>query len=352
MSADPALPERWATRLRDLADRIRAAARATLCAALARGESSSIDRPVAQGEGDLSFGLDRPAEEALDRWLRETARLGPLSLLSEEAGWRHLGPPARAGGEPVALPDFDHGGPRIVVDPVDGTRNWMADLRSAWTAIALCPPGRAAPCLAEVRYGLLAELPDSRAALYRLLEARAGGGARIEERQLTGGTLVRARSLRADRDDRPDHGYFPFFCYAPAMRPEVAALAADFVARLAREEGCDARHVYDDQYISNAGQLALLALGTYRMVADLRPLFAERCSGPHTSSKAYDCAAAILVAREAGCRLRTAFGEELDFPLDARSPVSFVGYANEPTRARLEPHLLRALSARALGAPR
>jgi hypothetical protein len=332
----------WEARLSELADRIRKAARGAMRSALDRDSLSEVDRPVAQGVGDQTFGLDLPTESVLSTWLEECARGGPLSLLTEDSGWRHRGP-AGDGGPPVALPGFDHGGPRIVVDPVDGTRNLMADLRSAWTVLALCPPGPAQPRLSDVALGLLAELPTSRAASWRSLHARRGGGARMEHRTLADGALLDERPLVCDGDDRPDHGYFPFFCFSHAMRPLVASLTAAFFERLGRLEGAEVRHCYDDQYISNGGQLALLALGSYRMIADLRAALSDRVAGECVSSRPYDCAGAVLVAREAGCLVLSADGSELDFDLDATTPVSFVGFTNKMTRARLAPHLAAAL---------
>ncbi|MFT7485322.1 MAG: hypothetical protein ACI9F9_001170, partial [Candidatus Paceibacteria bacterium] len=151
------------------------------------------------------------------------------------------------------------------------------------------------------------------------------------------------RELLADGDDRPDHGYFSLFRYTPAMRPRLAQVEAEFFARLAEHEGADLRHCFDDQYISNGGQLALLSLGTYRMIADLRAHYAADFEVPVTYSKPYDCAGAILIAQECGCSVLNPAGAELDFPLDASSGVSFVGFANEPSERRLGPHLRAAL---------
>ncbi len=260
-------PAAWEPRLVALAGELRRAART----AARRGlEARAVHRPVGQGVGDLTYALDEATEAALTRWFEDTTRHAPLSLFSEDAGWRHRGPDGASRSR--ELDGFGHGGPRLVIDPVDGTRPLMADLRSAWSVIALCPPGAGEPRLAEAVSGLLAELPDTRAARYRLLLAVKGAGARLEERRLDDDFLVHRARLVADADDRPDHGVFSVFRYTPAMRPELARIEAEFFARLERDEGADLRQCFDDQYISNGGQLALLALGTYRLIADLKPL--------------------------------------------------------------------------------
>ena len=83
--------EFWERHLRELCDRLRAATQDSLRSA---GGSGDLSRPVSMGAGDRTFGLDVPAEEVCSAWLEEMARQTPLSLLTEDAGWRHRGPDA------------------------------------------------------------------------------------------------------------------------------------------------------------------------------------------------------------------------------------------------------------------
>ena len=328
--------------LHEMAVRLRVAARSALTDAIANGTMDALARPHSVGAGDVTYGIDAPTEQVLDRWLEEVARHEPISLLTEDAGWRHRGPDGRGGSR--ELDGFDHGGPRVVVDPIDGTRNLMADLRSAWSVIALCGPGEGEPSMSDVEGGVLAEIPDSRGAVARTLRATIDGRVRLSHERLEDGALISDGTWRVDDDDRADHGYFPFFRYMSDMRPEIARLEAAFFERLARVEKAEIRNCYDDQYISNGGQLSLVTLGTYRMIADLRAFLARRRGTPTLTCKPYDCAGAILVARAAGCIVTTPDGGNLDFPLDVTTPVSFVAWANARTRARLEPHLRAVLA--------
>ena len=329
-----ALRDRHLATLLALAERIAAAVVEHRDHALASGGADALMRIAGQGAGDVTYGIDVPAEHALDVWLEERAREGPLSLLTEESGWRHRGPDGRGGAR--ALDGFDHGGPRIVVDPIDGTRNLMTDLRPAWTVIGLAGPGATEPCQRDVVLGVLREIPDSRSRSTRVFHAARGLGCTLVD----GG---RARRLDAGSDARADHGYFVFFKYLPTERHEIAAVEGRFFERLARLEGADVRNCYDDQYISNAGQLALLALGTYRMVAELRSFLAARAGRTTLTSKPYDVAGALVCAEEAGCVVTACDGSALDFPIDARTPVSYVAWVNAATHARLAPHLAAVL---------
>jgi fructose-1,6-bisphosphatase/inositol monophosphatase family enzyme len=337
------LLDHWIIPLFDLCERMRNAARAVLLAARKNGDFSRVARAVGEGAGDTTYGLDEATESALREWAQEVARMQPLSLLSEGAGWRHLGP---GPGGVRELAGFDHGGPRIVVDPVDGTRNLMTDLRSAWSVVGMAGPGADVPRQKELVFGMLSEIPDTRAASYRRLSAVRGGPCHFEERTFyKGGPIVKPLELRTGSDDRVDHGYFPFFKYMADMRPQIAAIEARFLERIEREERADLRSCWDDQYISNGGQLALLALGTYRMLADLRAFLAERRGRPTLTTKPYDIAGALLCAQAAGCIVTAVDGGELDFPIDVKTPVSWVAWVNEETRARLAPHLAAVLAA-------
>jgi fructose-1,6-bisphosphatase/inositol monophosphatase family enzyme len=332
-------------RLRDLCRRIRSAVRGRMRAALDEGDAVRLALPVARGAGDVTFGIDVAAEQAVGEWLLDEARRGPLSVLTEDAGWRHVGPGPTPGDTPVELAGFDHGGPRISIDPIDGTRNLMHDLRGAWTIVSYAGPGRGAPRLADVELGVVSELPDTRGAHYRELIAVRGGGCTAAVRALGDDLVLRDGALLADTSDRADHGYFPFFGYHPAQRAAMQQLALDFFERVQEDEGAELGHCYDDQHISSGGQLALLALGHYRMVVDARQRWNELARVALQTAKPYDVAGAILVAREVGAVVTRTDGGTLDFPLDVTTPVEFVAFHNRGTGARLWPHLEAALTA-------
>lgn len=331
----------WEPRLLDLSDRLREVTRATLAEAQGGSSTDDIARPVSVGAGDFTFGLDVPSERVCDEWFAEVARDAPLSLLTEDSGWRHRGPQGELAG-------FEHGGPRIAVDPIDGTRNLMANLRSAWSILSMAEPGAGIPHLGDVSLGIVSELPALQSNRWRRLIGRRGAGCQLAEDELGSTKASEPAVLRVDTDTRCDHGYFPFFRYERSQAKSIAAIETEFHQRLATRECADTRSIYDDQYISNGGQLVLLALGTYRFVADLRAWLSDVLEVPTTTSKPYDSAGAVLCAREAGAILEDAQGKELDYPLDTTTPVSFVGFVNEGTRRRLRPHLDAAL-ARAKG---
>ena len=128
----------------DLVLRVRQAVHGAVCAAAERGETASLSREVAQGVGDTTFAMDVCAERAIEAWMDEQARRGPLSVLTEDAGWRHRGPDGAGGWR--ELSDFAHGGPRFVVDPIDGTRGLAGGLVCGGGVRAWCKPTALARC--------------------------------------------------------------------------------------------------------------------------------------------------------------------------------------------------------------
>lgn len=323
--------------LEELAKRI-----ASVCRKSVLANGKDLSQVVGQGVGDTTFGIDVAPEAVVSEWAEELAASGPLSILTEDSGWRHLGPSG-------PLLDFDHGGPRIVVDPVDGSRNLMVDLRSAWAAIAAAPPGPEMPHLSELTHAVVQELATQRAGkALRLTGTQVGPKGTCVQTlfELTDhglGQQLEHQQLLVDSDDRVDLGFMPFFRYHPAERESLAHLEVEFFNRLHKHEGASLDQIFDDQYISNSGQLVLLAQGKYRMVADLRAAIAARGNRETVASKPYDVAAAIVCARAAGAIVEDAKGRTFDTPLDATTPLSFVGYSNKETRSRLRPHLLATL---------
>ena len=82
MSGMTPMEQTWLPHLRELCDSIRS----SVSAAMARQNPAELSRILGQGAGDISFGIDAPAERAADAWLERHARRGPVSLLTEESG--------------------------------------------------------------------------------------------------------------------------------------------------------------------------------------------------------------------------------------------------------------------------
>ena len=214
---------------------------------------------------------------------------------------------------------FGHGGPRLVLDPIDGTRPLMHDLRAAWVVLGR-GSGRGAPALSDLDFGT----PDGDPRHARAPRPRAHRGPRTWRPPPRDRPRLRRRGCgpRAPRRRRPapGPGALPLLrIHAGRPRRRPGALARRVRRAL---EGVDPLTVLDDQLCSNGGQFALLACGTYRAVVDARVTLNEIHGMDVQTAKPYDLAGGIVVAREAGCVVERPDGAPLDMPIDATRPSS------------------------------
>src|SRR5437588_7363021 len=103
--------------------------------------------------GDVTFAIDRLAEQSLQEFLSE--RAPQVAFYSEDRGL-------------VAAPDAVE---VLVVDPIDGTRPALAGLESACVAVALAPLGDGEPTMADVQAGCVVEIKSGE----WFLAVRGGG---------------------------------------------------------------------------------------------------------------------------------------------------------------------------------
>ena len=307
-----------------------------------RAAVESLSHVHADGEGDTIYAIDKVAEDVLVGAVDRTiARVhGPVALVAE----------GLAGGR-VVLP---HGTPEaalewtVIVDPIDGTRGLMYQKRPAWILTGIAHGG-AGTTLADIELAVQTEIPLVKQHLSDELWAVRGAGARA----LRLNRLTAARTelpLRPSQATTLAHGFATIARFFPGVRTELAALDDEIVATLLGPPVPGKAQLFEDQYISSAGQMYELIVGHDRFVADLRSVArpfgtVRSTAGTSLCCHPYDLCAE-LIARECGVAVTDEAGAALDAPLNVEADVSWVGYANARLRAVVEPVLLAALRAR------
>jgi fructose-1,6-bisphosphatase/inositol monophosphatase family enzyme len=314
----------------------------------------SLSHVHADDEGDTIYAIDKVAEDVLvDAIGRDVAREhGPVALVAE----------GLAGGR-VLLPHGSSEGAvqwTVIVDPIDGTRGLMYQKRPAWILTGVARGGRGTT-IADIELAVQTEIPLVKQHLCDELWAVRGAGAR-------GARLNRLTGARVDLPLRPSqsttlaHGFATIARFFPGVRAELAALDDEVVATLLGPPTPGKAQLFEDQYISSAGQMYELIVGHDRFVADLRSIARPAKPGlrrtPHEARGTarstdggplcchpYDLCTE-LVARECGVVVTDESGGPLRAPLNVEADVSWVGYANARVRASVEPVLLDALRAR------
>lgn len=296
-----------------------------------------------ESEGDTIYAIDRVSEELLvELFEKELASIAPLVLIAEGIENGHLILPRGAAENEAVW--------RVIVDPIDGTREVMYQKRSAWVLTGVAPNRGEETNLQDIELAVQTEIPLLKQNLCDTLWAIRGnevGGERYD--RVTG-----ERNPLAPRPSRATtirHGFAMVARFFPGARDELAAIDEEIVQGALGPVEPGKAHCFEDQYLSSGGQLYELMMGHDRFVADLRPLVESLlnrrglvlgiCCHP------YDVCTE-LIARQAGVIVTDEHGGPLRALLRVEPDVTWIGYANDAIRRQIEPFLREALKKRGL----
>jgi len=338
-SFDPARLDALRALLCALGDSIRDA----LAAARATDAAAGFARVAAQTSADTIYAIDRVSEEAITRWFRAHWPTDePVELVME-------------GLEDGAMLCFPLATPventvwKCIIDPIDGTRALMYDKRSAWSLAALAPQRGAGTRLRDVLVAAMTELPTSKAGLSDQVSGVRGCGTKglvCERIHVGNGERARWQPTPSRAHDFR-HGFASWARFFPEGKSLLARMEEELWDELLGLGSSSSPVVFDDQYISNAGQMFEVMVGHDRMQGDFRPLaYAKLGFDTVLVSHPYDVCTAMLL-EEAGAVVEAFDGSPLDCPLDTTSPVSWMAYANEELAGQVRP-ILRQLKQRFL----
>lgn len=295
-------------------------------------------------QGDTIYAVDRVGEAVLIEFFeREVAPLGTIVLIAE-------GLPGGRLVLPRGASEWDAKW-RIIVDPIDGTRELMYQKRSAWVLTGVAPNLGPHTSLADIELAVQTEIPTLKQHLCDTLWAVRGEGACAERtNRLTG--EVTPLELWPSSAQTIAHGFAMLARFFPGARDELSAIDDEIICAALGPGRRGKADCFEDQYLSTGGQLYELMAGHYRFVADLRPLMgpllAKRGRRLGLCCHPYDISTE-LIARELGVIVTDERGDQLDAPLDVETEVAWAGYANPSIYEEVEPLLQKALHDRGLG---
>ena len=310
--------------------------RDTLIAAREHG-SRSFARIAAVTAADTIFHVDRLSERAIMAWFEEHwPRAWPVELVME-------------GLEDGVAVTFPRGTPvgktiwKCIFDPIDGTRNFMYDKRSAWSLAALALQRGNKNHLGNLVVAAMTELPNSKQWGSDQLSAVRGSGVVAERVDVVRGGRKRLR-VRPSAAKNFEQGFASIARFFPEGKALLGAVEEAIWRGLGVLGKNGGQLVFDDQYICTGGQLHELIVGHDRMLGDLRPLAYAKLgySSATLCCHPYDICTA-LIAREAGCLIEAPDGKALRVPLNTTAPVAWMGYANATLARAVRPILRRAI---------
>lgn len=284
---------------------------------------------------DTIYGIDTVSERLILEWLEANwPREWPVELVME-------------GLEDHGLVSFPSGTPReatavrLIIDPIDGTREIMWDRRSAWALAAIAPQRGDETCLRDIIVAAMTELPTTKGGFADQLSGVRDGRLIAERIDLATNDATAFKVQPYDATDLR-HGFAGLATPFPGARQVVGAIEEAFYRQLEGED-IHTLPVFNDQYLSTGGQIFDLITGRLRLYGDLRPFVFSRQKREQTlCCHPYDVCVALL-AELAGVVLENPDGSPLNAPLDTTTPVAWVGFANRALADRARPALRKAL---------
>ena len=314
-------------------------------AVVAECEQAQLEQLAAvsddESEGDTIYAIDRVSENLLiELFEQELASIVPLVLIAEGIEDGQLILPRGATESDAVW--------RVIVDPIDGTREIMYQKRSAWVLTGVAPNRGDGTNLQDIELAIQTEIPLLKQNLCDVLWAIRGKGVEAERFD----RLTQERKAFAPRPSRATsirHGFAMVVRFFPGARDELAAIDEEIVHGALGPVEPGKAHCFEDQYLSSGGQLYELMMGHDRFIADLRPLIESvlnrRGLALGICCHPYDVCTE-LIAREAGVIVTDEHGGPLSAALKVEPDVTWVGYANEAIRREIEPLLRDVLKRR------
>ncbi len=297
------------------------------------------DRSQIHGKAasDVIYQIDLDAEETIREFLKKEAdALGGIVLIAEGMN------EDKVNVFPEGMPESKAAW-RLIVDPIDGTREIMVGKRSAFFLAGAAPNQGPGTRLAAIQTAVMVEIPTDRAFLGTSLWAIQRGGTQGFTRNLLDGTK---QDWKPSPTQEPSirGGFGQIVRFVHPGKDILSAMEEEMVKELFPNLKDGEIAAFDDQYLSTGGQLYELLTGKDRFTADLRQSLYSKLSreGKRTGHVChpYDLAAS-LVGMEAGIILTDAQGKPLDGPMDTTTGMDWVGYANTHIRDEVAPVLTK-----------
>lgn len=326
-------------------ERLQALQRGVQSALRAHIEHASVEemsRADGVRGGDTIYDIDTRGEDVLLPFCQSWGRDEPFLLVAE--GIEEAGSGLPSGHKLFGCSEVERARFIVICDPIDGTRPLMYDKRSAWMLCGVAPNLGAATKMSDIEVAIQTELCTRKAARGDMVWAVRGEGAQAEETNFYTGE-TRSWTPRASSAPSVAGGFAMLSKFFVGSKGWLAELEEDLMRQVLGAPEGGHPQTFDDQYISNGGQLFELLSGRDRFNGDLRPLAHTILFGSPTArlcSHPYDLCTE-LVAREAGVIVTDERGEPLDAPLDVSTPMQWLAYANPSIQREIEPTLLEML---------
>jgi hypothetical protein len=285
--------------------------------------------------GDTIFAIDRFGEDAILEWFRSRwPDDEPVQIVMEGLESELCFPEGKSAAETKW---------KCIIDPIDGTRGLMYDKRSAWALAAVAPQRGEETRLSQIVACAMTELPVSKQWRADQFSTSFDGPLFATWCDWRAGTAPEPLPIAPSTATNFDHGFASLVKFFPEGRTLTAQIEERLWDQLVGANSSRSPVIFDDQYLSTAGQFHELITGRDRLVGDLRPLvFHALDLESSLVCHPYD-ACAWLLLKKAGVVFEHPLGGFPDAPLDTESGVVWIAYANETLATKARPVLQKIL---------
>ena len=298
------------------------------------------------GSGDVSYKIDLPAENILEKFCTEWSKEVPLILISEKTGKKIY--PKNADEKDCKI--------ILIVDPLDGTREIMYNKERCWILSGIAPNKGPDTCLDDIEIAMQTAIRTTREKVDDIFYVVKGKKPVREVWDLDKPEKIKELPLTTSKARTVEHGFFPIVHFFEGFKELIGKVSDELWNEVVGPVERGKSKVFDDQYITSAGQLAYVMTGIYRGVIDLRPMI-EIMGGktPGLCSHPYDLCTK-LIAEQAGCLVNcySVYPDgriETKVPLDTQTNVAFIVYANKDIESQVDPPLKRVLKKHGVNLP-
>ncbi len=329
-------------RLRRIAESIRKLHEIIRDEVVSACESSNLEqlsKVAHEVKEDTIYFIDRIGEKRIIEYFEsEIIEIAPVILIAEGiAGNGNITLPAGISEEDAEF--------RIIMDPIDGTRELMYQKRSAWILTGIAPNKGKDTNLRDIEFAIQTEIPVVKQYLSDIVSAYKGKGIEARRYNRISGDQ-QSINLQPSSARSIKHGFAMIARFFNGGRDILAQIDEEVIRNILGNAKGGKALCFEDQYLSTGGQIYELICGHDRFIADLRPLLEdvlkERGAGLGLCCHPYDLCTE-LIAREAGVIITDEKGNPVQATLNVTDNICWIGFANHSIKKQVEPHLINAL---------
>lgn len=288
--------------------------------------------------GDLSYAIDKAPDRLLEKTFEEWGEEIPMIVIEEE--WGATTFPKGTHPEDCEI--------RLIIDRLDGTREIMYTKNRAWILTGIAPNKGVKTYLDDIEITVQTSVGKNVFGEDEVLWATKKHKTVLEIWDLDKKKFEHKLPVSPSKAETIEHGFLPIVLYFEGYKKVLGSIADKLTEKITGPVHKGISRVFDEQYISSGGQLANLVTGKYRGVIDIRPFLGRITGTPFgLCAHPYDLCTKLIADRAEA--IIDCFGVYTDriekkVPLDAKTDVGFIAFANERIKNQVEPALREILS--------